>query len=634
MTQYKSIFSLFVILLLISACTPSLPSETPSTTISLTPTQLPTSPTTPLTPTQLPTSSQIEETSPPLSISNLALGQNVTTSDTRADNPAELAVDGINRSDNFWSSGGEPTQWIEIDLGMKSDIYEIRLVVYQYPSGDSLHRVLGRATLGDEFQELHIFEKFTEDGQILSFEPISPLVNLRYIRVETLESAPTAYVEWREIEIMGLPAGAVITPSQDSDPEIIFYNGNLITMEPDQPFASAIAIDEQRILAIGSDEEILETAGPATKLIDLGGLTVIPGFVDPHTHLLKDFDIGLEEAQQLALENGITTLTEMTTSDWFLEELEAFAAQDLLRVRVTAYLDYTTPCGEARGDWYLDHLPSRGSGEMLQISGVKIFADGGVCGLPAVSFEYPGGQGKGDLWFTQEELNQMTSAIHNAGYQVAIHAQGDRAIEQAQNAIEFALDGEQNILRHRIEHNPFVRSDLLSRYSEIGIVPTIVGFYPTCAEINEGAYSNFFGPENLSWLENWRDFVDANPDLHIAWHGDDPWITPINPLIELYSLVTRKEVDENGTVCEPPDWLAAHALTVEEALPMMTIEAAYAIFREDEVGSLAPGKMADLLILSGDPLSDPDGIVNMEVWLTMVGGETQYCAAPDPTLCP
>lgn len=196
------------------------------------------------------------------------------------------------------------------------------------------------------------------------------------------------------------------------------------------------------------------------------------------------------------------------------------------------------------------------------------------------------------------------------------------------------MNGEPNVYRHRVEHNAFHRVDLLPRYSEIGIVPTILEAYATCAENNRNAYGNFFGAENLSWLENWRMFVDANPDLIISWHGDDPWVVPVSPLLELYGMVTRNEIAEDGSVCEAPEWLSAHSITVEEALPMMTINAAYALFRENEVGSLAPGKFADLLILSGNPYDDPYAIKDIEVWLTMVGGKTEYCSAPDTSLCP
>ncbi|HAV78611.1 MAG TPA: hypothetical protein DCX53_14780, partial [Anaerolineae bacterium] len=177
------------------------------------------------------------------------MGKSIKTSDTRPDNPANLAVDGINRPDNFWSSGWLPPQWIEIDLGEAADVYEIRLVVYQYPSGESLHRVLGRGSTSDEFAELHIFNEYTEDGQLLSIEPGEPWRGLRFIRVETLESAPDAYVEWREIEIIGVPAGAVLPEPGADSADIIFYNGNVITMEADQPSAEAIAIRGETILA-------------------------------------------------------------------------------------------------------------------------------------------------------------------------------------------------------------------------------------------------------------------------------------------------------------------------------------------------------------------------------------------------
>jgi predicted amidohydrolase YtcJ len=289
-----------------------------------------------------------------------------------------------------------------------------------------------------------------------------------------------------------------------------------------------------------------------------------------------------------------------------------------------------------QGDWYLQYSPTREFGEMLRIGGVKLFADGGEqsCGGVAYSFDPPGGQGRGTLWFTQDELNNIVAEIQSNGYQAAIHAQGDVAIEQAQNAIAFALNGAPNTPRHRIEHNAILRPDLLPRYGEIGIVATVFGTANTCREVNEGRMTARFGKDHLAWLENWRALVDANPGLPIAWHSDYPWVQPVSPLMHLYSLVTRKQVDENGNVCNPPQWLTDHALTVEEALRMMTIEGAYALFREKEVGSLSPGKLADLIVLSGNPLGNPDGIKDLSVLVTLVGGKAEYCAAGWDSLCP
>jgi predicted amidohydrolase YtcJ len=430
----------------------------------------------------------------------------------------------------------------------------------------------------------------------------------------------------------------VYSPSQA---ELIFYNGTVLTMEGESWDAQAVAVRGDKIMAVGSDAEVIALQGPGTQVIDLDGRTLMPGFVDAHTHIFNDawyWEMDMEGTQQLALQNGITTLANMYVPPEFVEEMRAFEREGKLIIRTSLYLIYDDACGVVYGDWYMAHPPTRGFGEKLRIGGVKIFSDGGVCGMPALSFDYPEdwGGGQGDLWLSQAELNQAVAQAHNAGYQVAIHAIGDRAVETVQNAIEFALAGQPNTLRHRIEHNVIVRPELRTRYGEIGIVPAIFGWPPTCAELAGESWGAIVGPERLSWLRNYRALLDANPGLHVTWHGDDPWVGPISPILELYGLVTRKEIAEDGvTICEPPDWLAATALTVEEALPLMTIDAAYAIFREDEVGSLKAGKLADLIILSDNPLTvDPDAIKDIELLMTMVGSRVEYCVPGQEALCP
>ncbi|MFQ5865299.1 MAG: amidohydrolase family protein [bacterium] len=443
------------------------------------------------------------------------------------------------------------------------------------------------------------------------------------------------------ISVLGFLLSFLWTPARGQSvvPNVIFYNGKVLTMEKNQPEAEAIAIRGETIVAVGSNAEILALGTPETQVIDLEGKTLLPGFVDAHTHIFNDAEaylgLSLEEAQQLALKNGITTLADMYVPPEFLEQMQNLAQEGKLRIRTSLYLIYTTNCGDVQGDWYKAHPPTREPGEMLRIGGVKIFADGGSCGLPALSFEYPDG-GYGDLWLTEDQLKQAVAEAQAAGYQVVIHAIGDRAIETAQNAIQFALAGAPNTLRHRIEHNSIIRPDLLTRYSETGTVVTIFGYYRTCADLNGGGWAPYVRPERFSWIRPYRALMEANPGLHIAWHGDDPWIGPISPILELYNTVTRKELAEDSvTICEPREWLAATAIPVQEALPMMTIESAYALFRDEEVGSLKPGKFADLVILSDNPLSvDPDSIKDIELLMTMVGGRVEYCASGQEALCP
>ena len=417
-----------------------------------------------------------------------------------------------------------------------------------------------------------------------------------------------------------------ISPQQ----HIIFHHGTIVTMATNHPEAEAVEITGQLISAVGSNEEILALARAETIVVDLDGRTILPGFVDAHTHLFNDaeqaFNMSLAEVQQIALQNGITTIGDMYIDDRFLRELEDFAPS--LRIRTSLYLVMTDNCGELLGDWYMKHPITRNAGEMMRIGGVKIFADGGTCGRPATSYEVTPGEGLADPFHTQDALSGMVLAAQNRDYQVAIHAIGDRAIEQAQNAIAAALDGQPNSYRHRIEHNSVIRPDLLPHYGEIGIIPVVFGLYPSC---------NPFGPppppEYQAWEWPYRALLDTNPGLPVAWHGDDPFFGRIRPLDDLYSLITRADVDAEGNICPAPDWHQAHTITAEEGLRMMTFNAAYALFRDEEVGSLTPGKYADLIVLPGNPLTvAPDELVTMDVQFTMVGGRAEYCALPG-TLC-
>jgi predicted amidohydrolase YtcJ len=405
-------------------------------------------------------------------------------------------------------------------------------------------------------------------------------------------------------------------------------------MDGEMSKAEALSISGEMISLVGGDEEVLALAGPKTTVIDLEGRTLMPGFVDAHTHLFNDaeqyFDMSLPEVQQLALENGITSIGNLYVDERFLKEISAFAEDGLLRIRTSLYLVATDNCGRPQGEWYLDHPPTREPGEMLRIGGVKIFADGGTCERPAMSYELRPGEGLGDLFFSQEGLNELVSKVHGAGYQAVIHAIGDRAVEQAQNSIAAVLNGGANDNRHRIDHNAVIRPDLMGRYGEIGIIPVIFGMLPICKP-----WDPFPPPEFQSWDHPNRALLEANPGLPIAWHGDDPFAGRVRPLDDLYSLVTRNDVGEEGQVCEPPAWHLAEAIPAAEALPMMTRNSAYALFRDEEVGSLSPGMYADLIVLSGNPLDvTPAQIKELEVWLTMVGGRVEYCAAGHETGCP
>jgi predicted amidohydrolase YtcJ len=420
--------------------------------------------------------------------------------------------------------------------------------------------------------------------------------------------------------------------------DVIFNNGVILSMAPGDSVYQGIAIKGNRILALGGIEELDPYIAESTQIVNLGGLTLIPGFVDAHQHL---FDDGIIQGydplpnQQIAIENGITAIADMYVDENVLSQLVEMSNAGQIRVRLNAYLVHTDNCGNVISDWWKAFQPGQIMGPNLQIGGIKIFTDGGSCGIPAMTVEYPGG-GMGDLFFNQEDLTSTIREINDAGFQAAIHALGDRSLEEVLNALGETLVSGENRLRNRIEHNATIRPDLMSRYNETGAIPVIFGSYPTCIRTEGGGvYKYVLSSEYGEWEWPWRALLDANPGIHPAWHSDFLAFPNMSPLYHAWGMVTRKSIAEDGSVCEPPDWLKAGALTIEEVLPMMTINAAFAVNRENEIGSLEVGKLADLVVLSDNPLDvGTDDIKDIQVLMTMIDGKVEYCRPGSEAICP
>jgi predicted amidohydrolase YtcJ len=310
-------------------------------------------------------------------------------------------------------------------------------------------------------------------------------------------------------------------------------------------------------------------------------------------------------------------------------------AKGKLFLRTNIYLVHHDPCGEPMGDWWKAYSPGYEYSENLKVGGIKIWADGGSCNVPAVSFEFPDGIGYGDLYFTHEELSQIVADLDKQGYQVAIHTAGDRSLELIQDVYNDVLGDKSNAIYHRIEHNAVIRPELLENYPETGVVLTVFGSFPTCAKISDEFHFKFDVPDEYqTWEWPWRDLLDANTNLPIAWHTDWP-LTTFDTMQQLYGFTTRKQIAEDGSICEPTPDIASGIINREEALRIMTIGGAYALAREDEVGSLEPGKYADIVILSDNPLKIlPDDLLDIEVYMTMIGGQVMYCAEGQESLCP
>ena len=109
----------------------------------------------------------------------------------------------------------------------------------------------------------------------------------------------------------------------------------------------------------------------------------------------------------------------------------------------------------------------------------------------------------------------------------------------------------------------------------------------------------------------------------------------LDPIMHIFGLVNHLAVYDDGSICAPASWAETPPISVETALQMLTINPAYAVSMEEYTGSLEEGKFADLIILSGDPLTvDPSSLLDLRVWMTMIDGQVEYCADGADSFCP
>ena len=256
--------------------------------------------------------------------------------------------------------------------------------------------------------------------------------------------------------------------------------------------------------------------------------------------------------------------------------------------------------------------------DMLKLGGIKMIADGAIAARTAYLsqpyLETPCDCDYGILAMDAVETEEMVRQIHQAGFQVCIHANGDLAIDMVLKAYEKAqLEYPRLDTRHRIEHCTVVNPDLLKRMHDLGVIAT-----PFCTYVyHHGEKMPFFGKDRLEWMFAQRSFIDYGV---ISTGATDYPPGPYEPLLGIQACVTR--TDSNGNL-----WGASQRISVEEALKLYTLHGAYASFEEDLKGSLEVGKLADIVVLGNDPTAvDPFTIKDIAVERTILGGKTVFCS--------
>lgn len=526
---------------------------------------------------------------------------------------------------------------------------------------------------------------------------------------------------------------------------LILNNANLIPCGPDQPRKGAIAIRGERIIALGSDEELAPLKGPGTRIVNCRGKTLMPGFIDAHCHVFslarKLLSLELspafirsiddvkstirQRAQELPQGSWITgtDYNEFYLSEkrhpnrWDLDDaapdhpviiyhrsLHAcvlnslalkiigitaetgeppgglierdiitgepngvlFEMADRIKSRIPSLLFEDnldralmeadrryislgiTSLGEATVNndmarWRIyqkikqnEKLSSRiymmvGSGSLAEFKKSGLTTGSGDPHLRLGSVKVVINQSKGFLQPSLTELNEIALEAGEAGFQLAIHAVEKNAVEAAIMALEGLYKKSNNRLpaktthivsgvrpesgagmRHRIEHCSECPPELVLRLKKL---QAVVVSQPAFIYYNGERYLAEVAKQVQPWLYPFRSLISGGVCLGAS--SDSP-VAPNNPLTGIYAAVTR--CAETGQKVIPSE-----AVSVRMALDMYTTGAAYASYEELDKGSLSPGKLADIVLLSSDPMESTfEQIKDIMVEMTIVGGKVVW----------
>ncbi|MFY9137237.1 amidohydrolase [Zwartia sp.] len=316
---------------------------------------------------------------------------------------------------------------------------------------------------------------------------------------------------------------------------------------------------------------------------------------------------------------GITTSAEITVGanlglDNELGLYQYLMANGGLPVRVRAYL-----YGSAIPKGFNAIKPNQGD-DRLRFVGVKFLADGSTQGLTAAlnePYTYPADtKNKGSLNYQTETLLNDMRPYFDQGWQISIHANGDRAIDQALENYNTLLAGvaQPEKRRLRIEHFTITKPEQLIQTKKLGVVP---GF--TIGHVHywgEPFHNQIVGPARANRIDASASMKKEG--IRFAYHSDSP-VSPYGPLKYITQGVTRLWQSPLERVLGPKE-----RVSVDDAIRAVTIDAAYQMMSDHEVGSLEAGKLADFVVLEKNPRTTaPAQIADIKVLETWVGGKRQ-----------
>jgi predicted amidohydrolase YtcJ len=381
-----------------------------------------------------------------------------------------------------------------------------------------------------------------------------------------------------------------------------------ITKDTKDPFGGEI----QRDPVTGEPTGILKDA--AMKLIKTGNTRIERSAEEEKDRTWQGYLLAMKEAREL----GVTSLQNAGGAD--------FKAYERLQQEgyLTSRIDIGAPL---TGDTLVlqqykkkaKNYPKEGN--WIRFGYLKAFADGSIGSSTALMFEpYTDDPSNAGLaMWPYEELEKMVLTADKMGFQIGIHAIGDKANNWILNAFEKAINvnGKRDS-RHRDEHTQTLQISDIPRFAELGVIPSM---QPTHCISDKLFYEKRVGYERCKGTYAWRSLINAGSRLAF---GTDYQVEPLNPMEGLYAAVTRKDrLGEEGN-----GWFPEQKLTMEEAIKYYTLGSAYAQFMEDRKGMIKTGYLADIVIVDRDLLTIPeDQIMKTKIDYTITGGRIVYSSS-------
>lgn len=336
--------------------------------------------------------------------------------------------------------------------------------------------------------------------------------------------------------------------------------------------------------------------------------------VDEHVPAPTKADIrnAVLEAVATLLPLGITSIHDTGIDIDLVEVYTALADDGALALRIYAMLANAG----ANLDAVARPIIAYGN-DHLDVRAVKIYADGALGSRGAALLEpySDDAENRGLPFVTEDELFHAVEKANRMGFQVGVHAIGDRGNRLALDAFERVQAGQPSALRNRVEHAQIIALDDIPRFAALGVIASM---QPTHATSDMNMAENRIGAERIKGGYAWQRLLQSG--AVIASGSDFPVELP-NPFHGLYAAVTRQ--DRNGLPAG--GWYASEAMSRQQALHSFTLAAAYAAHQEDRLGSLESGKWADFILVDRDFFEIPaDEIDDIQVLQTWIGGRRVY----------